>query len=87
MWTPQTHGDVPQPAGKLAADWYEATQPTPCDLLYALAHTKAQVDSLVAALREVCDELSDLTHASAPYQGPVFRAVAKARAALAQAQE
>lgn len=70
------------------ADWARRYANNPeLTLCQKIAELNRQNASLVAALREVCDELSDLTHASAPYQGPVFRAVAKARAALAQAQE
>lgn len=51
-WTPNTHHQVPQPAGKQCADWYERVNPDADEILYALAHTKGQLDALAAALRE-----------------------------------
>jgi len=65
-WTPSTHHQVPQPAGHLCAAWYEAIQPPAVKILYALAHTKGEVDSmhslnaeLVAALENIAENSNE----------------------------
>ena len=50
-WEPSTHHSVPQPAGRLCAEWYKARAPSDEDLLYALAHTKGLADELLTALQ------------------------------------
>lgn len=51
MWKPTIHHKVPQPAGAQCADWYRKENPTPEDMLYALAHTKGDLDRAIALLR------------------------------------
>lgn len=53
-----THHQVPQPAGKACADWYESRKPTDEDLLYALAHMRGARDALLAVYRELPNGLT-----------------------------
>lgn len=59
-WTPNTHHQVPQPAGHQCADWYERVKPPAVEILYALAHTKGELD-------EVLDTLCNLIIAEEDY--------------------
>jgi hypothetical protein len=49
-WTPKTDSSVPQPAGHQCADWYAFMVPDAETILYALAHTKGDVDRLERSL-------------------------------------
>lgn len=56
-WVPNTHHAVPQPAGHECADWYTWANPSACDILYALAHVKGEVDQLRAREKELVEAL------------------------------
>ena len=67
-WVPSTHHNVPQPAGHDCAAWYEWAQPEACEILHALAHTKAERDALRSQLLEftrTVRALRDIDQASA----------------------
>lgn len=46
-WSPNTHFDVPQPAGQQVVRWYRREHPSQEDILYALAHTKGKLDEVM----------------------------------------
>lgn len=95
-WRPSVHSDVPQPAGKMCADWYTGDLPGAEDLLYALAHTLGQVhalerkaahfDALREALRLLEHEMVESGNAGSEDYG-WKEAITKTRAALAAADE
>lgn len=58
-WTPSTHHVAPQPAGRQCANWYQRCQPSAEEILYALAHTKGERDTLRAALEELIASLGN----------------------------
>lgn len=80
-WTPSTHHQVPQPAGHQCADWYERVQPPAVEILYALAHTKGELDEVLDVLRDLIvaeDDYGDETNVA------VNQKLEKARAVLAK---